>query len=239
LRLTTVALVGAGGGDDDLGVVEGGGETRVGGEGKRAQKGAGDEDDTAGHAVGERDGGEGADGRETLVENVVAELGGDLGDAEVLKDDGVEVSETVARELTEDGDHEHLSHSPAAVVGEEERAVVPPHLVDAVELDALPHLVDLELDELGVGVVVAVELDEEGNGLLLAAVGHEETGGLGEEHDGGHDDDAGGGLEDQGNAPRVVAVNVVGAEGDDGGRDGTTEPTAVVETGATATPVRG
>lgn len=234
-----VALTLDGGGDDDLGVVKRGSETRVGGEGKRAQKGTGDENYTAGHAIGKRDGGESTNGRETLVENVVAELGGDLGDAKVLENDRVEVSETVARELTEDGDHEHLSHSPAAVVGEEERAVVPPHLVDAVELDALPHLLNLELDELGVGVLVAVILDKEGDGLLLAAVGHEVTGGLGEEEDGAHDDDASSSLEDQGNAPRVVVVDVVGAESDNGSRDGTTEPTAVVETGAAATPVWG
>ena len=38
-------------------------------------------------------------------------------------DDRVEVSKTVTRELTKDGDHENLSHSPSAIVVVEQRSV--------------------------------------------------------------------------------------------------------------------
>lgn len=123
-------------------------------------------------------------------------------------------------------------------MGHEERAVVPPDLVDTVGLDAVPHLLGLEQDKLGVGVTVAVVLDKEGDSLSLAVVGKEETGRLGEEEDGAHDDQAGESLEDQGDTPRPVALDEVAAIGDTGGGNGTSEPTAVVETSATATPVR-
>ena len=38
-------------------------------------------------------------------------------------DDRVEVSETITRELTKDGDHENLSHSPSTIVVVEQRSV--------------------------------------------------------------------------------------------------------------------
>ena len=219
-------------------LVEGSGETGVGGKSNRAHEGTDDADLAAGHLIGHGDGSQGTDGGNDGVENVVGELLGGTGDTDVLENGGVEVAETVAGELTEDGDHEHLSHTPAAVVGQEERAVIPPDLVDTIGLDTLPHLLSLEHDELGVGVVVAVVLDKEGDSLSLTVVGKEEAGRLGKEEDGGHDDNAGESLEDQGDTPRPVALDEVAAVGDAGGGNRTTEPTAVVETSATTTPVR-
>lgn len=219
-------------------LVKSGRETGVGGESNGAHEGTDDEHLAAGHAIGHGDGGQGTDGGDDRVEDVVGELLGGAGDTNVLEDDSVEVTETVAGELAEDGNHKHLGHAPAAVVGHEERAVIPPDLVDTVGLDTLPHLLSLEQDELGVGVAVAVVLDKEGNSLSLAVVGEEETGRLGEEEDGTHDDNTGESLEDQGNTPRPVALDKVAAVGNAGSGNGTSEPTAVVETSATPTPVR-
>lgn len=214
-------------------------ETRVGGQAERAHEGTDDEHLAAGHPVGQRHGSQGADARQDLVEDVVGELLLHGGDAKAIENNGVEVAETVARELTEDGDHEHLRQTPAAAVREQERAVVPPDLVDAVGADTGAHLLDLEADKGRVGVAVAVVLDEKREGLVLTAVGHVPAGRLRDEEDATHDDQAGEGLEDQRQAPAVVALDEVAAIGDDGSRDGTTEPTAVVKAGAAATPVRG
>jgi len=102
---------------------EHGRQTRVDGQRAGADKRADDQDLAAGHAIGEGGGSDGSDGGDDLVEDVVAELLRNLGDAEVLEDDGVEVTETVTGELAEDGNHEHLGHTPTAVVGKEQRAV--------------------------------------------------------------------------------------------------------------------
>jgi len=72
-------------------------------------------------------------------------------------DDRVEVSETVTRELTKDGDHENLSHSPSTIVVVKQRSVyssvealkndeghtIPPGLVDTILSDTLSHFGDL------------------------------------------------------------------------------------------------
>lgn len=219
-------------------LVKSGRKTRVGGKSSGAHESTDDEHLAAGHAISHGDGGQGTNGGDDGVEDVVGELLGGAGDTNIFEDDGVEVTETIAGELTEDGDHEHLGHAPAAVVGHEERAVVPPNLVDTVGLDTIPHLLSLEQHQLGVRVAVAVVLDKEGNSLSLAVVGEEEAGRFGEEEDGGHDDQAGESLKDQGDTPRPVALDEVAAVGNASGRNGSSEPTAVVEASATATPVR-
>ena len=72
-------------------------------------------------------------------------------------DDGVEVSETVTRELTKDGDHENLSHSPSTIVVVEQRSVyssvktlkdkeghtIPPGFIDTILSNTLSHLGNL------------------------------------------------------------------------------------------------
>ena len=141
--------------------------------------------------------------------------------------------------MTEDGDHEHLGESPAAGVGEEERAVVPVGLVDSVLSDVLLHLLDLEAHQTRVGVAVAVVLDQERNSFVFPSVGHEVAGRLGNEENADHDNDTRVSLEDQGDSPRKVRVHVLASEGDGSRGNATAEPPAVVEACAAATPVRG
>jgi len=86
-------------------------------------KGTSDEDLSTGHAIGKGSSGNRGEGRDDGVGEIVTELTGDRGDTEVVVDDGVEVTETVTRELTKDGDHEDLGHPPSPGVSEEERAV--------------------------------------------------------------------------------------------------------------------
>ena len=138
----------------------------------------------------------------------------------------VSFADKIETYLTEDGDHEDLGHAPAAAAGQEERAVVPPALVDAVKRDGVLHLLVLELDEGRVGVAVAVEADEESERLLVAAVGHEVPGRLGDDEDQEHDNDRADSLEDNRDLPLEVAAHVRAAEGDSRSRDRTTEPTA-------------
>ena len=145
---------------------------------------------------------------------------------------------TVARELTKDGDHEHLGEAPAAGMSEEERSVVEVALVNAVLSDVLLHLVKLEAHKSGVGVAVAVVLDEEVGGLLLSAVCNKPAGRLRDEEDACHYEDARVGLKNQGDPPREIRLDPLASISHGSGRDGTTEPAAVVEAGAAATPVR-
>lgn len=73
-------------------------------------------------------------------------------------------------------------------------------------------------------------LGQERDGLLLLAVGDLPTGRFGNEPDGADDNNTGKALQDEGNTPREVVVDVVAAVGDGCSGDGTTEPAAVVET---------
>jgi len=150
----------------------------------------------------------------------------------------VEVTKTVTGELAEDGDHENLGHAPATAAGKEERAVVPPDLVDRVGDNGLAHLLELEEDERSVGVAVAVVLGEEGVGTLVVTLGHEVTRRLGDEEDEDEDEHTSDGLEDKGKAPLDVRVDVRGTKGDGSGGNRATEPTTVVETSAATTPLR-
>ena len=163
------------------------GQPSVDGEDDGKGDGAVDEDRSTRHPVGERDGGQGTDGAENLVQDLVAELLGGGRDTDESEDGGVEVAETVSRELAKDTHHESLGHAPAAVVGDHQRAVVPPGLglVGHGMADALADLVDLEADQAGAGVAVTVVVDEELHGLFLLALGHEVAGRLGNEVHGG------------------------------------------------------
>lgn len=146
-------------------------KTRVGGKSSGAHEGTDNEHRAAGHPISHGHSGQGTNSGDDGIEDVVGELLGGAGDTNVLEDDGVEVTETVAGKLAKDGDHEHLGHAPAAAVGHEERAVIPPDLVDTVGPDTVPHLLSLEQHQLGIGIAVAVILDKEGNSLSIAAVG--------------------------------------------------------------------
>lgn len=59
-----------------------------------------------GHAVRKEGSSDSADSGDTLVGKIQTELGGDVGVSEVVVDNGVEVSKTVSRELSEDRNHE-------------------------------------------------------------------------------------------------------------------------------------
>lgn len=83
-----------------------------------------------------------------------------------------------------------------------------------------------------------MEAGQEGTSILVTASSHQPTGRLGQEPDGGDDDHGRSSLEDEGETPGEIAVDLGAAESDTGGRDGSSEPAAVVETGHATTPLR-
>lgn len=110
-----------------------------------------------------------------------------------------------------------------------EARTVPPGLVDAVHADTLLHLLDLQTNQTGIGVAVAVVLGQDGDGLLVAALGHKPAGRFRDEPDGDDHDTGSKALQDEGHAPLPVVVDEVAPIGDDGCRDRAAEPAAVVE----------
>lgn len=187
----------------------------------------------------------------------------DGGNADDLEDGGVEVAQSVAGELAEDGYHQDLSYAPTSAVGQYKGAIYKSSLVMAVETKLKPserekkggggelqggseltiprplinailanpilHLLDLELHEPRGRVVVAMILDQERDRLFLAAVGDQEPWRLGDKPDTAHYDDTGKPLNNQGDPPGVVVVDLVAAVDDGGCGDGSAEPAAVVE----------
>lgn len=160
-----------------------------------------DQDWTAHHLVAKRHAHTGTNGRQTAVQDVESELLGCRGDTDSVKDGWVEVAKTVSGELAERAHHDDLQESPAAIVLAEQRAVVPPDLVNAILANALLHLLDLKHDQTGRWVPIAVVFDQEGDGLLLLAVGHLETWRLWQEEDRAKDNDTGEALKQQGDSP--------------------------------------
>lgn len=213
------------------------GQSTVTSQHEGADESTPDEDLATRHLVGEGDTETGTDGRGEGVDQVQVE------DHVVIVTDStvdlsVEVTKTVAGELTEDTHEQDLERTPASRRGVEELRVVPPALVSTVERDTLLEFNPFEFDNGVVGVARTVEADQEVAGIVVTAGSHQPTGRLGQEPDGQDDDHGRSSLEDEGKTPGEVAVDLSAAEGDTGGRDGSSEPTAVVETGHTTTPLR-
>ena len=102
-------------------------------------------------------------------------------------------------------------------------------LVNTIQSDSFSHLFNLQEYESRLRVTVPMVLGQEVDSLCLSTIGHEPTRRLREEKDTGHDDDAGKSLEGKRNSPRRVILDEVAPVCDCGGRDGTSEPAAVVE----------
>lgn len=95
-------------------------------------------------------------------------------DAGVVADEGV--SGELRKEADEDCDVDTAAHAGGA-------DNVHPGLLGCLHfgLDGLADLGNLGFDEEGVGVALGVVLHEDGGSFFVAIVGHEETGGLGED----------------------------------------------------------
>lgn len=117
----------------------------------------------------------------------------------------------------------------ALTVREDHRTVVPPHLVETVQLDILLHLLNLQQDEPRGWVAVAVVFDQEGDTLLFTTVGQEEAWTFRQKPDAGEDNEACEALQEQREPPRPVARHVRGAKRDQCGGDRSTKPATVVE----------
>lgn len=115
---------------------------------------------------------------------------------------------------------------------------VPPSLIGAVLSDTLSKLADFQLDELGVTVSGTVVLDQKLDSLVAPAVGHEESRRFRDEEHREHHANARKGLQDDGNPPRQVVIDVAAAEGRCRRGNAAAEPPAVVETSAPSTPLR-
>lgn len=214
-----------------------GGQATVTSQHERADEGTPDKDLATGHLVGEGNTETGTDGRGEGVDQVQVEDHGVIVTDSTV-DLSVEVTKTVAGELTEDTHEQDLERTPASRGGVEELRVVPPALVSTIESNTLLEFNPFEFDDGVVGVARTVEAGQEGTGIVFTASGHQPTRRLRQEPDGADDDEGRSSLEDEGETPGEVAVDLSAAEGDTGGRDGSSEPTAVVETGHTTTPLR-
>lgn len=213
-------------------------ETTVDGQHDSADECTDDEDLAARHAVCKSHTSQGTDAGSDRVNQVEDELHvGIVSDG--LVDAQVEVTETVTGELTEDTHEDDHQETPAGSVGLDESGVVIPALVRGIELDGILEFLPFQFDDGVVLDSVSVVLGQESLGLGIATIGKEPARGFGEEPDGENNNTGWETLEDEGQAPLKVAVDLLGTESDGGGWDGSSEPTAVVESGKTSTPLRG
>jgi len=119
---------------------------------------------------------------------------------------GVEVSKTVAGELTEHThEHDH-QEAPAGVLGRDELGEVPPALVATVQRHRLLELAHLKMDVRRVGVSSTVVADDELAGLLLATLEVRPARALWQEENNNADDAGRNTLEDERKAPRPVTL---------------------------------
>lgn len=171
-------------------------------------------------------------GRET-------ELGGGVGDAGGLVQLGGVVGDNgVAGPLGEEAERQENGEAVTVAAGLEEVEVAAVLGRLHLEADGLLDLAELKLDGGVVGVAVGVVLGEDVEGLVVLVLGDQKTGRLGNPPDTEELDDGGESLEQGGNAPRPVVVDVVGAEGQPGDNEGTDVPQAVVDGGETSAVLR-
>lgn len=124
----------------------------------------------------------------------------------------------------------HISFAVASAKIIEMIRTIPPPLINTINANTLLHFLNLQSDQTSIRVSVSVVLCQESYSLLLSALGKEPTRRLGDKPDKEDDHDTGEALEDEGNAPLVVRVDVVGTVGNSSGGNTATKPTAVVET---------
>lgn len=119
-------------------------------------------------------------------------------------------------------DHER---APPCVLGLEELRVVVPALVSTVNGDSLLEFLPLELDERVVRIATTVEAGQESTGLLVALVSEKPARGLRKEPDATDDDEGRNTLEDERETPGEIRLDLLGAKGDAGSGDRSSEPT--------------
>lgn len=107
---------------------------------------------------------------------------------------------------------------------------VPPSLVDTINSDAFLHLLNLQTNKTRIGIPIAVILGKEGCGLFFSSLSDEPSGRLRDEPHGKYDTDTCKALADERNAPLVIGVDLIRAVGNSRSGNGTSKPTAVVET---------
>jgi hypothetical protein len=83
---------------------------------RKLTNGAKNQNWTTGHSVGEVDSRKGTDRGDNTVDKSQEQLHGAGSVAESLKDSRVEVTETIARPLSKDRDHDDLQEAPAAAM---------------------------------------------------------------------------------------------------------------------------
>ena len=162
-------------------------ETAIDREQEGADEGTDDENLSAGHSISEGDTAQCSKARRYGIGQVKHEL-----HVVVIADGrinlGVEVSETVAGELTEDTHENDHECTPAGGVALVQLGVIVPALVGTIDGDVLLKLLPFEKDERVVGLTIAVKADEEVTRLLITLIGEQPTRGLGEEPDANNDD---------------------------------------------------
>ena len=160
---------------------------------------------------------EGEDG----VQRVEQELLRAPCDADVFQDHGHVVADHGAADELREHRDEHDQPDPVQRrPGVEEKAVVVPAPGEqlGLEVDAQLDLVALELDDGGVGIVVAVVLGQDGAGLVRLGRRVQVSRGLGDGVDQSDDDEGGDRLDDDRDAPGPVRGHVAGAVGGPGRR---------------------
>lgn len=163
--------------------------------------------DKHGHGDGNDEGETHLAGRETELRSRIIDTGGFVKHAGVVGDDGI------ARPLREDAERDEDDEAVPVTLGLEEVEVAAGLGGLVLEADRLLDLAELELDGGVVHVAVGVVLGEDVQRLVVLILGHQVAGRLRHPEDEGELDDGGDRLEQGRNAPRPVAVQEVGAEG--------------------------
>lgn len=188
--------------------------------------------DEHGHGDGDDEGETGLAGGETELGGGVVDTGGLVQLGGVVGDNGV------AGPLGEEPERKQNGEAVTVATGLEEVEVAAVLGALHLETDGLLDLAELELDGGVVGVAVGVILGEDVEGLVVLILGDQETGRLGNPPDTDELDDGGEGLEQGGNTPRPVALDIVGSESQPGDDEGTDVPQAVVDGGETSAMLR-
>ena len=194
--------------------------------------GGSEESSATANSVDEHGHGQGNDEGHTRLTGGETELGGGALNAGGVVELGRVVGDNgVAGPLGEEAERNQNSEAVTVALGLEKVHVgaVLGRLV--LQAEGLLDLLELELNGRVVGIAVGVVLGEDVEGLVVLVLGDQETGGLGNPPDTEELDDRGETLEQGGNTPGPVAVDVVGAKGQPRDDEGTDVPQAVVDGG--------
>jgi len=198
--------------------------------------GGGDEEEgAASDAVDEETLADGDDHVDDLEDTVDDELGLGVGDADLLEDNvDVVRDETVAGPLGEKTDGEQDDQTVTVALGLDQfhPAVT---LEFGLELESVLDLLHLEQDNFILHVTVGVNVGKNLVSALLLTLPDVPTWRLWDEPDETELEQGWSSLDDGRNSPSPVVLNVVGAESQPGGNDGTKVPGGVVDGGEGST----